>query len=499
MDAPNILTEQSKIDSRKHAVNKGFLLPYQLDWVFDESRCKLCEKSVRIGITFAQEFASVRGRLATKDDYLHGSVTQGVAMNYIRECEFWVNQYKIKGTSMGEMDFIDELDNNTLKRALFIEFPNGSRIISFSSSPNAMRGFGGDVGLDEIAFHRAMAAMIKGAGTRSLWGDSIAMWSSHCGADSDFNQFIKREKAKGDLSKWSMHKITIIDAINQGLVEKINEVKGTDFTREGFLEDCEAACGSREAFEEECMCEPQEGGERLVSWFDVQACQDKYPIYFTCIEGDAKGEEIDPSVQALMNENPFLLLDKNKRYSYGYDIARNGHLSSMIINETDGRNHRTVMLILLHKCKFASQRELQALALDTHRGLTGSGDATGLGMESAEILSGRFPYRYTGVNFGAFKPHLGSKLKASLEDHRIIIPEEPDIISYDIRSVGTMQSGTKVIYTASRNPVDARSHSDIAWSMALAITDAEDGEYSGSADALEIPNDSRYEDDWFKR
>ena len=501
MNFPNIQTEQSKIDSRKHAENKGFLLPYQLDWVYDENRYKLCEKSIRIGVTFAQEFAAVRGRLNSKVDYLHSSVTQGVALNYIRECKFWLDQYKVKGISLGETEYVEELDN-TLQRAQYIEFPNGSRIVSFSSSPNAMRGFGGEVGLDEIAFHRNMADMIKGAGGRSLWGDPVSMWSSHNGADSDFNLFIQREKSLGDQSKWSLHKITIVDAINQGLVEKINQVKGMNFTREQFLIDCETAVGSREAFEEECMCEPKEGGRKAINWFDIQHAQKDYPIYFIKIKGDAKkGDEIDPSVQAFLQDNPFRLLEKNKRYSFGYDIARTGHLSAMPVLETDGKNHRLVMLILLHKCKFSSQRAVQALALDTHWGITGSMDGTGLGMESAEILEDRYPGRFTGVNFSAFKPHLGGKLTGVFEDGRIIIPQEPDVIAYDVRGIKTAQSGTRTIYIESRNPVDADSHCDIAWGLALGIANAEDGEFNGSADAKGLPagSGSRYEDNWLSR
>ena len=84
-------------------------------------------------MTFAQEFAAVRGRLSRKVDYLHSSVTQGVALQFIRECGFWIEQYKIKGTSLGETEVVNELDN-IVSRAFYIEFPNKSRIVSFSSS-----------------------------------------------------------------------------------------------------------------------------------------------------------------------------------------------------------------------------------------------------------------------------------------------------------------------------------------------------------------------------
>ncbi|MDD5698012.1 MAG: hypothetical protein PHH77_05300 [Victivallaceae bacterium] len=476
----NIQTEISKLDRPEVAAKKGYLLPYQVEWAYDESRFTACEKSVRVGITYAQEFKVVRERqIKGKGDYLHSSVTQGVALNFIRECQFWIDLYKIKASSIGETEYYDEL-TKTQERALYIEFTNKQRIVSFSSSPNNMRGFGGAVGLDEIAFHRKMREMMKGAGSRSLWGDPVSMWSSHNGAESEWNMFLQRERALGDKSKWSIHRVTILNAIDQGLVEKINEVKKTNFTRQGFLEDCKAAVGSQEAFEEECLCIAQDRGDPAVSWYDIQNASKDYRIVSIDVSGDAReGDDIDPSVAALIRDNPFGGLDPRKRYSFGYDVARTGHLSSVWVNETDGKNHRLVLHIKLHKCKFSSQRELLVLGLDTLKGMSGSGDSTGLGMQTCEELHDRYRERFTPVNFGAFKPYLGGKLRGAFEDGRQIIPREPEEIAYDIRALKTAQVGTKVSFTESKNPVNPLSHCDIAWSDALAITDAEDGENLG--------------------
>ncbi len=476
----NIQTEISKIDRPEIAAKKGHLMKYQTDWAFDMNRFKAAEKAIRIGLTYAQEFAAVRGRIIGNSDYLHSSVTQGVALQFIRECEWWINEYKVKGITRGETDFVNELENNTLQRALYIEFPSGKRIVAFSSSPNSMRGFGGEVGLDEIAFHRYMALMMKGAGGRALWGDPVSMWSSHNGEDSDWNQFLNAEKLKGAASKWSLHRITILDAIEQGLVEKINQVKGTNFTRQSFLEDCEAAVGSREAFEEECLCEPKSRGESAISWFDIQAAQQDFPIYVAQIEGDAqKGDIIDPAVKHLLQENPFAALDKSKMYSAGFDIARTGHLASITILETDGKSHRLAMHVKLHKCKYSSMRETVALALDTLRSLTAEGDEGGLGNQICEELKDRFPGRFTGVNFSTFKQYIGGKLTGAFGDGRIIIPKSQDEVAYDVRGIKTKQVGTRVSYTESKNPINEFSHCDIAWSLGMAITNAEDGNANG--------------------
>ena len=228
------------------------------------------------------------------------------------------------------------------------------------------------------------------------------------------------------------------------------------------------------------MCNPREAGCPVVSWLDVQAAQSDYPFFHTQIEGGEKEREdiIEPVVQELLNADVFRTLDPAKRYALGWDIAVNGHLASITVVETDGKNHRLVMLINLHRCSFPGQRALVGQALDTLRGLTASGDKGGLGRESCGIMQGKYPGRFTGVDFSTFKSHLGGKLSGAFADHRIIIPQSPEELAYDVRGISTRQSGTRLLYTESKNPVNALSHCDMAWSLALAIANAEDG-YSG--------------------
>src|SRR4029079_4957242 len=98
---------------------------------------------------------------------------------------------------------------------------------------------------------------------RTTWGFDLAIWSSHNGNDSIFYTFC-REAARGSLSRaagsiaraasdgipspsslsraategappshstfspaWNHYRVTLPDAIESGLVEKINQVRGT--------------------------------------------------------------------------------------------------------------------------------------------------------------------------------------------------------------------------------------------------------------------------------
>ena len=85
--------------------------------------------------------------------------------------------------------FTDEVKIGTIK------FDNGSRIIAFSAHPQAMAVYGGDVGLDEFAKHPNAKLLWETAQARITWGFDIAVWSSHDGEDTEFNQFAQQARA----------------------------------------------------------------------------------------------------------------------------------------------------------------------------------------------------------------------------------------------------------------------------------------------------------------
>ena len=77
----------------------------------------------------------------------------------------------------------------------YIKFDNGSRIIAFSSNPQAMAVYAGDVGLDEFAKHPNAELLWETAQGRITWGYDIAIWSAHDGEDTLFNQFAQEARA----------------------------------------------------------------------------------------------------------------------------------------------------------------------------------------------------------------------------------------------------------------------------------------------------------------
>ena len=183
----NVQTNLSRIDNEGKVRSDGYLLGYQVEQAFNEGRLRYWEKSIRIGATYEKAYEAVRDRLIPgKGDYLHSSVTQQVAQGFLEDCEFFLGAYKAAGAvvSRREEDWVEELrdaedkpilDGNgngihVRRKAFEWNFDTKQKLRVFSSRPEALRGFGGAVGIDEIAFHLRMAAMLKAAGDVGLSG-----------------------------------------------------------------------------------------------------------------------------------------------------------------------------------------------------------------------------------------------------------------------------------------------------------------------------------------
>src|SRR5436190_15114785 len=227
-----------KIDSDT-MLTKCFM-PHQVHWIQAEdaihARGKqafaLAEKSVRIGWTYADAFKNVRKRLRFKDrDYLFATKDYPSALDYIRLCYKFAELHDfaraivahsedyMKVPRLNEdgrsTDFTEEI------KIGFIKFDNGSCIRAFSSHPQAMAVYGGDVGLDEFAKHPNAKQLWETAQGRVTWARDMAVWSSHDGEDTLFYQFV--QEAKEGKGPWNLYyRVTMPDAVELGLRTFIN-------------------------------------------------------------------------------------------------------------------------------------------------------------------------------------------------------------------------------------------------------------------------------------
>lgn len=443
-----------------------WFMPYQIDWILDETRLVLWEKSIRIGATFAQAYRAVRNRMRGKGNYLHTSVTAQIGKSFALDCKRFCEIFDLAASEINEFSMVNPITDRQ-ESAFEIYFEATKCFIKiYSSNPDALRGDGGEVGIDELSSHAHPDEMLKAAGGRAMWGDPIRIWTSHRGSESAFARMIQEERAKGPKSRWKICSTDLYQAIDQGLLAKINQVKGTTFTREEFIADTVALVGGQEAFEEECLLKPRKGGAAAIKWQFIEASREPYSCLRFEIEGD-KVAAVEDAARTIVEA-----LQGVGRTSLGYDVARKGHLSAVWINRREGEREKLSGLVLMHNVKFGIQRKLIQLIMRGLPGSIGGGDSTGLGMQVCEELTEEFGQaRFTGLNFSALKPEMGTNLVRVFEDARQIIPAgtENDDVAYDIAAIRTepLPSGRTRFYE-SQNPIEKRSHCDMVWAGAIA-------------------------------
>ncbi|HYG35222.1 MAG TPA: hypothetical protein VEC99_10580 [Clostridia bacterium] len=516
-------------------LSKHFL-PYQIIWIeaddFMHAQNKpafaLAEKSVRIGWTYADAFKNVRKRLRHKNrDYLFATKDYPSALEYMNLAFRFIDFYNFTRAvvSHGEEYLkVHQLNPEGQPTALteevkigYIKFDNGSRIIAFSSNPYAMAVYGGDVGLDEFAKHPNAALLWQTAQARVTWNYDLALWSSHDGEDTLFNQFAQQARAacstgsagipagksaKTISSPWNLYyRVCITDAIELGLLDTINRVQQTQFTPEQFLANCRTRAGSEEIFQQSYMCNPMGAATaNIVEWSTIERCRIDYEIERVHLESEeiqrqfgqfspygehARKTQIANFLRekfpglfgetgstspydygasqssALRNKGPFRL---------GFDVAASGQgdLAVIYIDEVEAAGLR---LRALFTCRTEDWHFLKTVLFFFLKNLSsvqGAGDETGLGRQICWEAAKQYPGRFIKVNFASLKHDLGFALMNQLSVIEKRFPRNHQDIAADYFALRKLHTGTRWIFTEGRNTLNPVSHCDIAWAGALA-------------------------------
>jgi phage FluMu gp28-like protein len=294
-------------------------LPYQNEWIYDKSRLKLLQKSRRIGGTYATSYGDFREIMEYKHhDVVAVTRDERLATEFILDVSQWGRMWNaIQPASMAIPD--------RCFKTLSFEIPHASgasRVLAVSSNPNAAIGKGGSLRLDEFAAHKDPELLLSLAQPIMLAGGSISILSTHRGRNSKFNQIILEALADPE-TEWSLHKTTIIDAIEQGLVEQIINPKmvklGRDpwESRDAFLQWVKRTYDEH-TFSQEFMCIPSEEASALL-----------------------KTEELEAAVKKFEDEGHLT----NGMYYVGYDIAESleGDFAAVCVIRTDS-NHEVEII-----------------------------------------------------------------------------------------------------------------------------------------------------------
>ncbi len=416
----------------------SILLPYQQRWSDDNAKVKIFEKSRRIGGTWGQSEEDVRDAISGRYPAIwFSSADESAAKEYIIYCAMWARAYNAAAQELGMIVIDKERDI----KGLSIEFANGCRINALSSSAKAFRSKGGKVVLDEFAWHDDAKAMWAAARPVITWGFPLRILSTHNGENSLFNTFIKRVKA-GALN-WSLHTVTIHDAVRDGLLDKIQGRPTTEDERAAWIQEMHDDCVDEETWLQEYCCMPQ----------DESSAYFPYDLIATC----ESEETLRPSDNHPLGD-----------LYVGMDIGRKKDVSVIWLLEDIGGVLWTREVRTLEKTPFRVQREELYQFLSNPRIRRACIDATGIGMQLAEEAQDQFgKTRVESVMFtSASKSEMSSQLHGRFEDRRIIIPSDP-VYRNSIHSIRkTVTAAGNLRFDAERS--DETGHADHYWACALA-------------------------------
>lgn len=470
------------------------LLPYQKKWLEDTAQVKVVEKSRRIGLTWAQALddvlkAATSGREGM--DVLYISFNQDMTREYIDTCAEWARKLQIVTGKVNE-DIFRDGDEREIK-AFRIDFASGHKILALSNRPSNLRGKQGRVIIDEAAFVEDLPELLKAALALLMWGGQVIVISTHNGADNPFNELVQDVRA-GRLP-YSIHRITLDDALEEGLYRRICRVTKKEWTPEvekAWRADLIKTYG--DGADEELFCIPRQSSGAYLTTAMIEACMETVPVLtwmppaedfvdwpLPVAETYTRGwiaDRLEPLLAAL---------PKDRAHFCGVDFGRSGDLS-VFWPATEEKDLRLAppFVLELRNCPHRTQQQILFAVLDALPRFSGvSLDARGNGSALAESVRQQYGpelVREVMISESWYRETM-PLLKAGIEDKTLIIPKDSDILS-DFRSLRVVKGVARVPEQRTRDKTGGR-HGDSAVACAMMLDarkelgNAEPWEYVG--------------------
>ncbi|HKQ38504.1 MAG TPA: terminase family protein [Verrucomicrobiae bacterium] len=446
----------------------GFL-PYQSRWINDHSRLKIIEKSRQIGITYADAFDSVK-KAASKTSGNHVWVSSRDELTsrlYLDHCKRWAQILHQAAEDLGQV----VIDPGKDIKAHALRFASGWTIHCVSSNPDALVGKTGHIKLDEFAVSKAQRELFRYAKPCTTWGGQLAIISTHRGIDTVFNEMLVAIKQKGNPMGFSHHRVTIHDAVEQGLVEKINQVRGVGSSRcddrgatesrEQFLSRLRAECLDEESWLQEYCCIPADENAAFITYEMIHSCESPGCLrpFSYLVSGSASVPVAPDSVPP----------SDSRAFYVGVDVARKHHLTVIDVGEKVADVHWDRMRIELQDKTFSEIEHELFQILELRQIKRCCIDATGLGMQLAERAKERFGWKVEGITFNpTIKEEMAFALRTAFEDRTLRIDPDPKLRS-DLRGIKkVVTSAGKIRFVAEEESgAHANGHCDRFWAKAL--------------------------------
>lgn len=207
-----------------------------------------------------------------------------------------------------------------------------------------------------------------------------------------------------------MHRVTILDAVGQGLVEKIRELKAPDpKARQEWLDELRSTVPDDDVWNEEYLCTPSSDQASLLSYDLIRRCEvDGLRLAHPALDRDA--------------------LPAGRTFYDGYDVGRKRDLSVLWVLERVGDVYWTRVVHTPDRADYATQEGLLGGVLRNRAVKRLCIDATGIGSMLVERLSQRWGSRAEGVEFTApVKGELAMPLVRLFQDKLIRVPASAEV------------------------------------------------------------------------
>ena len=394
----------------------GIFYPYQKEVFEDSSQLKLTLKARQIG--FSTEIACE----GVMDSYETGVLSIFVSAGERQSIEL---ARKSKQWCQAWLEVDCNLQTEKIKKDTItsLELDGGGRCMFFPSNPDTVRGFTGNVFLDEFAFHKQPEEIYKALFSTAVNnGHKFNIVSTPAG---EVGKFYELWTGDNDYSK---HKIDIYRAKREGYPIDIDFIK-RNMDADSFAQEYECSFLAKSAV--------------FIPRTMVNSC---------------------------VSERCETLIDRPPAGSIyvGIDIGRKRDLTVIMVLEylEDVGYHRE--RIELKNVSFDDQQEEIFRILDRYQGSVRSCcvDQNGIGMQIAETLEKKYPSIVEPITFtNESKKVMATDLKIDFENSNIRLPDDRVLIN-DITSVKKEVGSTGIIRYTAEHTEDG--HADRFWSLALA-------------------------------
>lgn len=399
-------------------------LDYQLRWIYDDADVALAWKGRQLGFS-----DGTAGRIICKGHYekrpqVFLSASQRIADELIAtvktHCEMLA--------ALGNRAATDYAVDNSGELA----WRTGGRVLALSSSGRTGRSYHGDIYFDEFAYHENPEKIWAAAApmaTRKGW--QLRVISTPNGAQGKFYEWVTSTP-----EGWSLHKVSLDDAIADGLEvdrEKLLSLVGGDDRM--FAEAYQLAF-----LDADLQYVPTALADRAIQYKAV------FPGF------DAPGIEIHA----------------------GLDVGRHHDLTVLTIVAVV---HGIAWVLAILTCKrtaFRAQKKMVSDARELFGWSTLHVDKTGLGEQFAEELVEKWGDEE--VKLVAFtnetKADLATRMLRWLRDGRVRYPRGDEGTALYAETIAVRRKVTpnsNVVYTVPRT---AKGHGDRWWSACLALKGA---------------------------